>query len=156
MAKKAPSLKKPDLTPEQKNAQEWLSRQKAEPQPPKEEPTKMAKKTATKKKTGPKGQNKSQKARDFHKAHPALSVQEIADKLKFDYGTVYQALKKPGKKKAAAKKIKAKGGAQGGGIHHGNGHHSNGHSAADFVHAAFTLGLDKAIGLLEKVKKAVE
>ncbi len=114
----------------------------------------MAKKSATKKKSGA-GTNKSKAARDYSKKHPSASVKEIADALGYTYTTIYQALKKPGKKKSA-KKTKAKGGAQGGGIHHANGHHSNGHSAADFVHAAFTLGLDKAIQLLEKVKKAVE
>ena len=96
MAKKAPALKKPDLTPEQKKAQEWLSGETAEPQPPREKPAKMAKKTATKKKSGAGSENKPKKLGTTQETIHPLSVKEIADKLKFNYRTIYQALKKPG------------------------------------------------------------
>ncbi len=95
------------------------------------------------------GVNKSVLIREYKDNHPEAGPKEITVALKahkVSYGLVSNVLhtaktKKKGAKKKAAKKHTAA--------------HSNGH-AADFVHTAFNLGLDKAIQLLEKVKKAVE
>jgi hypothetical protein len=104
------------------------------------------KKAATKKKPAV---NKSDAVRKFAADHPEASTQEIATALGFEYTTVYQAMKKKSGKKKAKRKVS-------GGVDHGGAKHgSNGHSATEFVKAALGLGLDSAIKLLEKVKKAV-
>ena len=96
--------------------------------------------------------NKSEAVRKYAADHPEASTQDIATALRFEYTTVYQALKKkkPNKKKKA--KRAARGVDHGGAKASTNGHHS----ATEFVKAALGLGLDSAIKLLEKVKKAVE
>ncbi len=93
------------------------------------------------------GINKSELVRQYREKHPDAGPKEITEALKahkISYGLVANVLQKA-KGKTKAKKKTAKTAAV----------HSNGH-AADFVHSAFTLGLDKAIELLQKVKKAVE
>ena len=98
------------------------------------------------------GVNKSVLIREYKEKHPEAGPKEITEALKahkVSYGLVSNVLhtaktkKKDAKKKAAKKHTTA----------HSNGH-ANGH-AADFVKSAFHLGLDQAITLLEKVKKAV-
>ena len=95
------------------------------------------------------GVNKSDLIRDYKVKHPDAGPKEICEALKahkVSYGLVSAVLhkakakKKPGRKKAATKSSTA---------------HSNGH-ATEFVKSALHLGLNEAIKLLERVKKAVE
>ena len=108
---------------------------------------KTKKKSATNKTAGPvKKKSMSAKIRKYHADHPEASTKEIAEALKTKYGNVYAALKSPtegkGKKKATKKaKVRVA---------------SNGMGASEFLHAAFGLGLDKAIDILETVRKAIK
>jgi len=66
------------------------------------------KKAAPKKKTAKpegKGPSKSQQARDYAKANPKASTQEIADATGLSYNAVYQALKTKKKGKRGRKKV---------------------------------------------------
>ena len=110
---------------------------------------------AKKKATNANGVNKSNLIRQYKEKHPSAGPKEISEALashKVSYGLVASVLTKEkakGKKKAGHKTKKAP-------TAHSNGHAAkgNGHATA-FVHSAFNLGLDTAIELLQKVKKAV-
>jgi hypothetical protein len=106
------------------------------------------KKSVTKKRKGPAGVSKSEKIRQYKETHPEATTQEIAYALgyggKVGYSLVYQVLNK-GKKKKARKAARKTTTAS-----------SNGQGATELLRAALGLGLDSAIKLLEKVKKAVE
>ena len=153
MAKKKTPTKKPriktvedqsELTKEEKTqaAQDWIT-DKPTGEKTVATATNKAKKKAPAKKGRKAGVNKSAAVRKYAKDHPKATTQEIATALKFDYGTVYQATKKKGVKKA---KPSSK----------APSHTGNGHSASEFIKTAFGLGLDRAITLLTKVKKAIE
>jgi hypothetical protein len=135
------------LSPDQQTAQDWLS---GKSDKPKRGGKKVAKAAAKKK--GPKAEgSKSDTIRQYKKDHPTATTTEIAEATKTNYNLVYQALAKKKKKKAH------RGSATGGNGAPAKRSHdaSNGHATA-FVHSAFNLGLDTAIALLQKVKKAVE
>ncbi len=97
------------------------------------------------------GVNNSKLIREYKENHPEAGPKEISAALKahkVSYGLVSNVLHTAKTKKKGAKKAHKKAATA-----HSNGH-ANGH-AADFVKSAFHLGLDQAITLLEKVKKAV-
>jgi hypothetical protein len=103
--------------------------------------------TKRKAKRRPATVNRSELIRKYKSQHPQAGPKEISEALaghKISYGLVtkvlYEAKGKKRDKKMTTEKPTA---------------HSNGH-AVDFVRSAFTLGLDKAIGLLQRVKRAVE
>ena len=88
--------------------------------------------------------NKSQLIRDYKAKNPKATASEIVEALKAHkvaFGLVYAALRTKKKSKGKAKTVKVA--------------DSNGH-ASELVHSAFTIGIDKAIKLLEKVKAAIE
>ncbi len=59
----------------------------------------MAKKPAATKEAKPAKKSTAALAREYHKANPKATTQEIADAIKTTYNNVYQALNKSGKKK---------------------------------------------------------
>ena len=94
----------------------------------------------------PKGVNKSELIRKHMAAHPDQKPAEIVAALKSHGVTVglVNAVRAKSKPKRKPKKKSQQ----------ATTAHSNGH-ASELLHSALTLGLDKAIELLQKVKKAV-
>lgn len=109
------------------------------------------KKTATNKKKTAKPAAEisgSEKVRQYYAKHPEAKQSEIAKACEVNPSQVSSVLKalgaKPKKAKGKGRPAKA--------VPSTNG---NGHGAAEFVKAAFGLGLDKAIETLQTIKKAI-
>jgi hypothetical protein len=111
----------------------------------------MAKKVGTNKRKGPSGESKTAQIKAALEKNKEATVAELVAAYKVSAGLVNKIRSDLGLTKK--RKKKGKPGRKAGG-EKSNGRVALNH-AEEFVQRAFTLGLDSAISLLEKVKKAV-